>query len=153
MPTPETTLVHATAVAVGGRGVLILGASGAGKSDLALRVITTPHVRDGAPVAARLVADDQVVIERDGDRLFASPPASIAGKLEVRGLGKVELPHEPRDELRLAVALRPAEQIERMPDGLEIHPILGVKLPLVAIDGSKPGATGRLLLAVLGSVP
>ena len=87
MTDPATVLVHATAVAIAGRAVLILGSSGSGKSDLALRLITTPLLHDGKPLEVRLVSDDQVIVERQGDRLFASPPPTIAGRLEVRGIG------------------------------------------------------------------
>jgi len=147
--TPTTTLVHATAVAVAGRGVLLLGASGAGKSDLALRLITTPLVHDSNPVDVRLISDDQVVVARRGDRLFASPPETIAGQLEVRGVGIVPFPFLKSAELRLAVALQSADSIDRMPEPDQRHTILGLDMPLVAIDGAMPGAPARVLLAAL----
>lgn len=151
MADPTTALVHATAVAIAGRGVLILGASGSGKSDLALRLITTPLQDQGHPVDVRLVSDDQVAVERVGNRLFASPPPTIAGKLEVRGLGILGFPFLARTELHLAVALRAADAIERLPEPGETHAVLGLDLPLVAIDGAKPGAPARLMLAALRS--
>ena len=149
MTIPVTTLVHATAVAVAGRGVLLLGASGAGKSDLALRLITTPLVHDSNPVDVRLISDDQVVVERRGDRLFASPPGTIAGQLEVRGVGIVPFAYLKNAELCLAVTLRPADRIDRMPEPDQRHPILGLDMPLIAIDGSMPGAPARVMLAAL----
>jgi len=151
VPDTTTALVHATAVAVASRGVLILGASGAGKSDLALRLLTTPLQHQGHPVDVQLVSDDQVTVERMGARLFASPPPTIAGKLEVRGLGILDFPFLARAQLRLAVALRGADRIERLPEPGETHTILGLDLPLVAIDGAKPGAPARLMLAALRS--
>ena len=149
MATPTTTLVHATAVAVAGRGVLLLGSSGAGKSDLALRLITTPLVHDSNPVDVRLISDDQVIVARHGDRLFASAPGTIAGQLEVRGVGIVPFPFVKSAELRLAVTLQPADRIDRMPEPDQRHTILGLDMPLVAIDGSKPGASARVMLAAL----
>ena len=146
------SLVHATAVAVSGRGVLILGASGAGKSDLALRLITTAMVDAGQPVKIELIADDQVIVERAGDRLFASAPETIAGQLEVRGLGIVRIPVLARAEVHLAVDLVPSERIERLPDAGRTHTILGLHIPLVAIDGEKPGAPARVMLAALERV-
>jgi serine kinase of HPr protein (carbohydrate metabolism regulator) len=146
---PATSLVHATAVTVAGRGVLILGPSGAGKSDLALRAITTPFVHGAELIETRLVSDDQVIVEREGECLFASPPPTIAGKLEVRGIGILAFPFVARAQVHLVVALRSADVIERLPEAGQTHPILGVSLPLVAIDGSKPGAAARLVLAAL----
>ena len=73
-------LVHATTLDIAGLGVLILGASGVGKSDLALRLIA-----DGA----LLVADDQTLVEARGDELWATAPATIAGLIEARGVGIV----------------------------------------------------------------
>src|SRR6185312_8976695 len=74
--------VHASTVAIDGRAVLITGPSGSGKSDLALRLIDRGFI---------LVGDDQTIVRRDGDRLVASAPARIAGKLEVRGIGIIEM--------------------------------------------------------------
>jgi serine kinase of HPr protein (carbohydrate metabolism regulator) len=147
--TPATTLVHATAVAVAGRGVLLLGNSGAGKSDLALRLITTPLVHDSKPVDVRLISDDQVIVERHGDRLFASPPQTIAGQLEVRGVGIVPFPFLSDVHICLAIALRPADEIDRIPEPEQTHTILGLDMPLLAVDGSKAGAPARVMLAAL----
>src|SRR5688500_19640981 len=74
--------IHASTVASNGRAVLISGPSGSGKSDLALRLLDRGFT---------LVSDDQTLVRRDGDRLIASPPPNIAGKLEIRGLGIVEM--------------------------------------------------------------
>jgi len=143
------TIVHATAVTVSDCGVLILGPSGSGKSSLALGVITTPFIEDGQLLHARLVSDDQVVLERIDGRLHASPPATIAGKLEVRGLGIVSFPHAATAVISLAVELKPFREIERVPDPCVQHTLLGVNIPLVAIDASSPGAAARLYLAAL----
>ena len=69
-------------MAIDGRAVLIAGPSGAGKSDLALRLIDRGFT---------LVSDDQTIVKRDGDRLLASAPPTIAGKLEIRGIGIVDM--------------------------------------------------------------
>ncbi|PIY73077.1 MAG: serine kinase, partial [Rhodobacterales bacterium CG_4_10_14_0_8_um_filter_70_9] len=80
--------IHASCVAwaVAGkaRGLLILGASGAGKSALALELIA---------LGAALVADDQVALRRVGEAVVAAPPPPLAGLIEARGLGLLRMPH------------------------------------------------------------
>ncbi len=85
---------HATAVCVKGEGVLLLGESGVGKTDLALRLIAN---------GATLIADDQVDIFPANQGLHLSPPASLAGVIELRGIGLIKLPHTARSPLRLVV--------------------------------------------------
>lgn len=131
-------LLHATTVALAGVGVAIEGPSGSGKSDLALRLI------DGG---ARLVADDQTRVERQDGHLVASPPPAIAGLLEVRGLGIVELPHEPAVVLRLLAVATPAGEIERMPEP-ESRTLLGVALPVLRLDPFAISTCAKLRLAV-----
>jgi hypothetical protein len=105
---------------VGGCGILILGAPGSGKSDLALRLIDQPGRGTGPEtMTARLVADDQVVITRRGARLFAAPPARLAGLIEVRGIGIVAADHAPEAEVTLAVRLADAGD-HRAPAGERI---------------------------------
>ena len=72
--------LHGTCVSVGGEGVLILGEPGSGKSGLALRLIDEPgYGISGVLLRSELVADDQVIVTRDQDRLVASAPASLRG--------------------------------------------------------------------------
>lgn len=82
-PTPAFQNIHASCVAANGKGLLILGPSGAGKSALALQMIA---------LGAQLVADDRCDIWAEQDRLYARPPAKIAGLIEARGLGILRLP-------------------------------------------------------------
>jgi HPr kinase/phosphorylase len=129
-------LLHATCVAIGGRGVLIEGPSGSGKSDLALRLI------DGG---ARLVADDQVeVAARDG-RLHARAPDPLVGLIEARGQGLFRLDPLPEAPLDLAVTLAPPA--ERLPEPAT-RTLLGVDLPLVALDPFEASAPARLRLVL-----
>jgi HPr kinase/phosphorylase len=99
-------LVHATCIAIDGHGVLLRGRPGSGKSDLALRLI------DGG---ALLVADDQVMLRRDGASLIASAPPQIAGRLEVRGIGICWMAHLARVPLDLVVDLVGAGAVVRLP--------------------------------------
>lgn len=121
------TAIHATTVAIGDRGVLILGPSGAGKSDLALRLIDR---------GAMLVADDYTELVPTPGALLASPPAAIAGKLEVRGIGIVPCPF--RAPVAVALAVRLGEE-ERMPEPATAA-FVGVSVPVVTIDPRIPSA-------------
>jgi serine kinase of HPr protein (carbohydrate metabolism regulator) len=131
------TLLHASCVDLSGAGVVLLGPSGSGKSDLALRLI------DGG---ARLVADDRVVIERSGDQLTARPPEAIAGLIEVRGLGIMRVGHCAASALGLVVSLgdRPAP---RLPERATCQ-IVGVALPQLELDPWTPSACAKIRLAL-----
>jgi HPr kinase/phosphorylase len=136
--------LHGTCVSVGGEGVLILGEPGSGKSALALRLIDEPgYGISGVLLRSELVADDQVIVTRDQDRLLASAPATLRGKLEIRGLGIVTLATRPSVALALVVKLKDHSAIERLPDSATFD-ILGLTLPLVEIDGKTSSAPARL---------
>jgi serine kinase of HPr protein (carbohydrate metabolism regulator) len=147
--------VHATCVDIGGAGLLLFGSSGAGKSDLALRLIDTPGYGIGdTQVRARLVADDQVVVRAEAGTLVAAPPPSLAGQLEVRGLGIVKVPHKAETRLVVAVQLVARETIERLPDlTAEQVAYCGLHLPLVRIFPFEVSAPVKLraLVATLMS--
>jgi len=136
-PTLSSETLHASTVALDGRAVLITGHSGSGKSDLALRLLDRGF---------KLVSDDQTMVRLDGERLLASPPANIAGKLEVRGIGIVELAHADNVPVALIVAL--TSEILRMPDENRTELILGVPVPLVAVDPAPPSAASKVALAL-----
>jgi serine kinase of HPr protein (carbohydrate metabolism regulator) len=131
--------VHASCVQLHGVGVLLLGPSGSGKSDLALQLIDA---------GARLVADDQVAIERRAGRLFGSPAAALAGLLEVRGLGIVRLPCCAAAELGLAVELDLAGACDRLPDPATNYPLLGLTLPCLRLDPRAASAGAKIRLAL-----
>jgi HPr kinase/phosphorylase len=102
----QGTILHATCVAVAGRGLLILGASGSGKSALALQLIA---------LGARLVSDDRVLVTSDADGLLASCPApAILGLIEARGFGLLRLDALVSARLILAVDLDQTEA-QRLP--------------------------------------
>ncbi len=129
--------VHASTVAADGRAVLITGPSGSGKSDLALRLLDRGFT---------LVSDDQTIVRRDGDRLLASPPPNIAGKLEIRGIGIVDMATLTDQPIALIVEL--TSDIQRLPDDNRERPILGVSLPLVSIDAMAASAPSKVALAL-----
>ena len=116
--------LHASCVAIDGRGVLITGPSGSGKSDLALRLIDR---------GAELVGDDGVVVEARDGRLIARPGPNIEGQIEVRGIGILSLPFSREVPLGLAVALD--QPVPRMPDELlPVRVIEGLTLPMIALS-------------------
>jgi serine kinase of HPr protein (carbohydrate metabolism regulator) len=130
--------IHATAVAIGGRAVLLVGPSGSGKSDLALRLIDRGAV---------LIADDRVALTRVGDHLTAAPPPTIAGVIEVRGVGLIAVPHVAGVRVALVVdlAARPA----RLPEAMT-RDVAGVAVPAVALaafEASAPLKVERALTA------
>jgi HPr kinase/phosphorylase len=131
-------LLHATSVAIDGHAVLLRGAPGSGKSDLALRLIDA---------GARLIADDQSELSRRGDAIIVSAPASIAGLIEVRGVGIVRLDVLAEAPVALIADLVPAEKIERLPKP-QTETILGVALPLIALSPFEPSASAKLRLAL-----
>ena len=140
--------LHGTCVSIGGEGVLILGEPGSGKSALALRLIDEPgYGISGVLLHSELVADDQVIVTRAQDRLRASAPAALRGKLEIRGLGIVTLAAPLSVPLTLVVKLQDHSAIERLPDRASFD-ILGIALPLVEIDGKLASAPARLRAAL-----
>jgi serine kinase of HPr protein (carbohydrate metabolism regulator) len=123
--------IHASCVGIGSKGVLILGASGSGKSDLALRLIDA---------GAKLVADDRVDISKQNGKLIASAPKKIKGMLEIRGVGIVKFPAKDKVTLKLAVSLVARSSVERMPEP-QFFDCEGGKLPLLSLhsfDHSTP---------------
>lgn len=135
----KTILVHGTCVALRGKGVLLLGDSGTGKSDLALRLI-----HEGA----RLVADDRVVLSLKTGRIAASAPTTIAGLIEVRALGIVKLPARAAT---LALVVQLGREGPRLPEAQYWTP-QGLKgaqsLPLLHLDGRHASDPAKITLAL-----
>ena len=129
--------VHASTVASEGRAVLITGPSGSGKSDLTLRLLDRGFI---------LVSDDQTIVKRNGDQLIASAPPSIAGKLEIRGIGIVEM--ETVSDVPVALIVELTSEIQRLPDDSRERPVLGVPVPLVSIDAMTASAPSKVALGL-----
>ncbi len=141
--------MHASAVLVGARAVLIRGPSGAGKSRLALDLIQA--AQGGTLLFARLVADDRVHLQSIGGRLLARPAEPLAGLIEVHGVGLLRLAHEPGAIVGLVVDLAAAEA-ERLPNPVNRRTeIAGISLPRLAV--ASDDAALPAVLAVLKSHP
>ena len=136
-PRLSSETVHASTVAIDGRAVLITGPSGAGKSDLTLRLLDRGFT---------LVSDDQTIVKREGDRLVALPPPQLAGTLEIRGIGIVEMPYQSGIPVALLVEL--TSEIQRLPDDSRERPILGLGVPLVSVDAMTASAASKVALAL-----
>jgi HPr kinase/phosphorylase len=124
-----TRTIHASAILVGARALLIRGAAGSGKSSLALALIR--GAESGA--FARLVGDDRVHLEAAHGRLLVRPADTLKGLIEVRGLGIRRLPFEPVATVGLVVDLGAADA-ERLPlPATAATEIAGIPLPRLAV--------------------
>ncbi len=126
------TLIHATGIFYESRGVLLTGPSGSGKSDLALRMMAR---------GAELVGDDylQLSIDKTG-RLVMSPAANIAGRIEVRNVGIMSVPHRAVAPVDLILDLKDRAQLDRLPEP-KFSELEGVNIPCLdfhAFDLSAP---------------
>jgi HPr kinase/phosphorylase len=130
--------LHATCVRISGHGILIRGPSGSGKSDLALRLIDE---------GAELVADDYCDVTVENGKLIATPPPTIANKLEVRGVGIVQMPHIEKTAIGLVVDLCEPQQIERLPETTTTT-IESVALPWIKLDPFSASATAKVRAAL-----
>jgi len=111
IPKLETGLTHATAVAINGSGLLITGPSGSGKSGLALQLIT---------LGACLISDDQVLLFQDGTEISLQTAPNLAGKIEARFFGILDVPQRANAPLSLVVSLD-KKSTDRLPDPHIIH--------------------------------
>ncbi|MBX3562012.1 MAG: HPr kinase/phosphatase C-terminal domain-containing protein [Sphingomonas sp.] len=128
-PTLSSETVHASAVAIGDRAVLIAGRSGKGKSDLALRLIDR---------GARLVSDDYTIVRRLDGRLVATAPPNIAGKIEVRGVGLLDFPND--EDVRVGLIVDLDRDAERLPEAGETRTLAGIAIPVIALAALESSA-------------
>jgi serine kinase of HPr protein (carbohydrate metabolism regulator) len=129
--------LHASTVALDGRAVLISGASGSGKSDLALRMLDRGFT---------LVSDDRTIIRKAGDKLLASAPDTIKGKLEVRGVGIVNM--DTVSDMPVALVVELTSDIQRLPDDDRERMIMGISIPLINVDAASASAPSKVSLAL-----
>jgi serine kinase of HPr protein (carbohydrate metabolism regulator) len=130
----SSDVIHASTISIGDRAVLLAGKSGAGKSDLALRLIDR---------GAILIADDYTEVRRHDGRLYAVAPTRLAGQIEVRGIGIVEMPYVGETEVGLIVDLDGA--IERMPQPAT-RQLAGVEVPIASLAPFETSAAIKVEL-------
>jgi HPr kinase/phosphorylase len=130
--------VHATAVMIEEKGVLLRGPSGSGKSDLALRLID-----DGAV----LIADDRTALTHRNGSVVAQCPASIAGQLEVRGIGIVDLPYIAEATLSMIVDLVSSDQVDRLPVR-RMEELLGCRISSITVAPFEASAPAKIKMAI-----
>ena len=129
--------LHASSVALDGRAVLISGPSGSGKSDLALRLLDRGFT---------LVSDDRTIVRKQGNKLLASAPETIKGKLEVRGVGIVEM--DTTSDMPVALVVELTSDIQRLPDDDRERLILGAGIPMISVDAMTASAPSKVALAL-----
>ncbi len=129
--------IHASCVARGGRGILIAGRSGSGKSDLALRLLDRGAV---------LVSDDYTAVAAVDGVLIASAPAAIAGQMEVRGVGIVNAATAGAVPVALFVDLD--AEVERLPEPDAARLIAGIAIPRIALSSLEASAPIKVELAL-----
>jgi len=128
--------LHASSVSIAGQAVLITGASGTGKSTLALELLSR---------GAALIADDQTILTSQDNCVIASAPAALAGQIEARGIGILAVEPSPPCPVRMVVNLDNTED-QRLPDQRYIT-ILGIEIDLV--NGAGSGNLAAVVLALL----
>lgn len=132
--------IHAGCISYKNKGILILGDSGTGKSDLALRMIMDK--------GAELVSDDRTDIENIDGRLFASAPQNLAGLMEVRGVGILNFPFKKKTQINLLVQLvKNPQEIERLPEK-ENSTLENVILPQIKLYAFESSVLNKLILAL-----
>jgi serine kinase of HPr protein (carbohydrate metabolism regulator) len=128
-PSLSSETIHASSVAIGGRAVLIGGRPGSGKSDLALRLVDR---------GAKLVSDDYTFVRRVASAALACAPPTIIGKIEVRGLGIVEL--ETEQDVPVALFVDLDHEPDRLPEPGGTRMLAGVSIPTIRLSGLEGSA-------------
>jgi serine kinase of HPr protein (carbohydrate metabolism regulator) len=140
---------HASAIVLGDRGIVIAGDSGAGKTQLALALIS--HAR-AYGLFARLVADDQIFLSVHHGRLVCSAPETIAGLVEVRGIGPQPIDHEPKASVDLMVRLVARREAMRLTEQAT-EALLGCDVALLRLPSEDREAAMAAVLAHLSLPP
>ena len=139
MSDPAGSSIHASAVLVGSRALLIRGPAGSGKSRLSFALLEAS--RTATVAFARLVADDRTVLEVAHRRLLARPVPNLQGLLEIRGLGIRRLPFEPVAVVSHVVDLAVADAARLPEDADREAAVCGIMLPRIAVSSTADPLT------------
>ena len=126
--------IHGTSVAIENNGILIIGKSGKGKSDLALRLIDS---------GATLIADDITVCVSKKNKIFLYPDEQIKGIIEIRGVGLMKVQYIEGIELKLVIDLN-SKNLDRLPKKSEKKNIMGIKLPIIFLSAKEASAVAKV---------
>lgn len=152
----NSKLLHGTAIAIGDDAVLFRGASGSGKSDLALRCLNTKlatgQTSNASSQTPTLIADDYVLISSQKGHVIVSAPETIRGQLEVRGLGLVRVPTVPSAELKLIVELCKPEDVPRLPSPWPTTNMLSIDIPTLRLAPFETSTPLKIIMALLEPV-
>lgn len=129
--------IHATAVAIDKHGIMIVGPSGSGKSDLAIRLIDR---------GARLISDDQVLASRQENIVILNAPASIAGKIELHSVGIFDIPFV--SDIRLVMIVHLTHDAERFPMDAQLELLCGMNISSINLDGRTSSAPIKVEMAL-----
>ncbi|WP_265516193.1 HPr kinase/phosphorylase [Nitratireductor luteus] len=140
---------HGVLLVLGRNGVFILGPSGSGKTRLMLTLLS--HCR-ALGIFARQVSDDQVLLERKGDRLIGTSPAAIAGLAEAYGHGPAAIGHEPRAVIDLVIRLVEPVEAPRFAEEDAVR-IESVDLPCLVLAAGDAAGANLAICARLGLPP
>lgn len=148
-PEEQKSGLHATTVQIRGRGVMLMGKSGAGKTETALTLIERAVTRGEE---ALLVSDDRTLLHVDGSKLLASVPDSLAGGVEIRGAGLFTVAYVKQTPIDLVVILVSREEAERYPSG-ENWQFEGIEIPrLLLPELSSNGDSNAVSRAIEASL-
>ncbi len=128
--------IHGTSVAIQDSGIIILGPSGSGKSDLALRLIDS---------GATLVSDDRTICLKKNNEIFMFSHPDISGLIEVRGMGLIRVPYVENIKLKMVINLTNKNK-ERLPEKKKFKKILGISLPLFELSAFEISANAKIKL-------
>ena len=136
-PSLSSETLHASCVAKDGRAILISGRSGAGKSDLALRLIDR---------GAKLVSDDYTIVRRVNGRLLAKAPMNIDGKIEVRGVGILKM--ETASDIPVCLMVDLSSVVERLPAAGGVQRVAGLEIPTISVNALEASAPVKVEVAL-----
>ena len=136
---------HACALEINEIGIIIKGKSGSGKTSLMLGLLEHAKLEK---LNALLIADDQVFLNVDDEKLIASAPENTAGLVELRGYGILKTPHKKSCEIKVVINILQDEKIERMPDEKH-YPFETLRLPLIEVPQRHESLAVRIVFAWL----